>query len=207
MNLPMPTPSPWGGRGQFPSWEPSLPLHRTTQNRIRLEIVQLALDLRAWMPILALTGKARLWGPRRLRIRLFSAAAQLVTTARRRHLRFARHWPWTDMITAAIKRLEALPEPRLTSQVRSCEPDEPAGDVEPAPTDATARAVALPTRPEQPKRPTEEVNGPSRKIEVSSAPLMPTSTPSARRAAPSAANRTASGRSHQANRRHVSSRK
>lgn len=45
--------------------------------------------------MLALTGKARLWEPRRLRFRLFSAAAQLVTTGRRRILRLARHWPWT----------------------------------------------------------------------------------------------------------------
>jgi hypothetical protein len=63
------------------------------------------------MPMLALTGKVRLWEPRRLRIRLFSAAAQLVTTARRRHLKFATHWPWTDVITDAIERLQALPNP------------------------------------------------------------------------------------------------
>ncbi|MFF3404454.1 IS1380 family transposase [Streptomyces sp. NPDC002659] len=69
----------------------NLPLHDSAQNQIWLEIVQLALDLLAWMPMLALTGKARLWEPRRLRLRLFSAAAQLVTTARRRHLRFAHH--------------------------------------------------------------------------------------------------------------------
>lgn len=89
----------------------NLPLHDTAQNRIWLEIVQLALDLLAWMPMPALTGKARLWEPRRLRLRLFSAAAQLVTTARRRHLRFARHWPWTDVITGALQRLDTLPNP------------------------------------------------------------------------------------------------
>jgi len=89
----------------------NLPLHATAQNQIWLEIVQLALDLLAWMPMLALTGKVRLWEPRRLRIRLFSAAAQLVTTARRRHLKFATHWPWTDVITDAIERLQALPNP------------------------------------------------------------------------------------------------
>jgi Transposase DDE domain group 1 len=89
----------------------NLPLHDTAQNQIWLEIVQLALDLLAWLPMLALTGKPRLWEPRRLRLRLFSAAAQLVTTGRRRHLRFTRHWPWTDVITAAIQRLDALPNP------------------------------------------------------------------------------------------------
>jgi hypothetical protein len=76
-----------------------------------VEIIQIALDLLAWMPMLALTGKPRLWEPRRLRLRLVAAAAQLVTTARRRHLRFARHWPWTNVITDALARLEALPNP------------------------------------------------------------------------------------------------
>ncbi|MEU3073438.1 IS1380 family transposase [Streptomyces laurentii] len=89
----------------------NLPLHDTAQNQIWLEIVQIALDLLAWMPMLALTGETRGWEPRQLRLRLFSAAAQIVTTARRRHLRFARHWPWTDVITAALARLDALPNP------------------------------------------------------------------------------------------------
>ncbi|MFF2361309.1 IS1380 family transposase [Streptomyces sp. NPDC058122] len=89
----------------------NLPLHDTAQNRIWLEIVQLALDLLAWMPMLALTGETRRWEPKRLRLRLFSAAGQLVTTGRRRWLRLARHWPWTQIITAAFDRLQALPNP------------------------------------------------------------------------------------------------
>jgi hypothetical protein len=63
------------------------------------------------MPMLALTGEIRRWEPRRLRFRLLSAAAQIVTTARRRYLRFADHWPWNDVITDALTRLEALPNP------------------------------------------------------------------------------------------------
>jgi hypothetical protein len=89
----------------------NLPLHHTAQNKLWLEIVQIALDLLAWMPMLALTSQARLWEPRRLRFRLFSAAAQLVTTGRRRILRIARHWPWTGEITAALERLALLPNP------------------------------------------------------------------------------------------------
>ncbi|MFJ4623029.1 IS1380 family transposase [Streptomyces sp. NPDC088812] len=89
----------------------NLPLHRTAQNRVWLEIVQIALDLLAWMPMLALTGKARLWEPRRLRLRLFTAAGQLVTTGRRRILRLARHRPWTSHITAALDRITQLPDP------------------------------------------------------------------------------------------------
>ncbi|WP_406405248.1 IS1380 family transposase [Streptomyces sp. NBC_01643] len=89
----------------------NLPLHDTAQNRIWLEIVQIALDLLAWMPMLALTAETRRWEPKRLRLRLFSAAAQLVTTGRRRWLRFTTRWPWTDVITRAIQRLAALPNP------------------------------------------------------------------------------------------------
>ncbi|CCK32806.1 transposase [Streptomyces davaonensis JCM 4913] len=89
----------------------NLPLHDTAQNGIWLEIVQIALDLLAWMPMLALTGQTRLWEPRRLRLRLFSAAGQLVTTGRRRILRLAHHWPWTHEITDALERLAPLPNP------------------------------------------------------------------------------------------------
>jgi Transposase DDE domain group 1 len=89
----------------------NLPLHGFAQNQIWLEIVQLALDLLAWMPMLALTGRTRRWEPKKLRFRLFSAAAQLVTTGRRRYLRLAAHWPWTDVISTAADRLQALPNP------------------------------------------------------------------------------------------------
>lgn len=89
----------------------NLPLHDTAQNQIWLEIMQIALDLLAWMPMLALTGPARLWEPRRLRLRLFSVAAQLTTTGRRRILRLSKHWPWTGEITDALQRLAALPNP------------------------------------------------------------------------------------------------
>lgn len=89
----------------------NLPLHQAAQNRIWLEIVQLALELLAWMPMLALTGEPRRWEPRRLRLRLFSAAAQLITTGRTRRLRLAGHWPWTHVITDAIERLQILPNP------------------------------------------------------------------------------------------------
>ncbi|WP_030299570.1 IS1380 family transposase [Streptomyces katrae] len=88
----------------------NLPLHDATQNQIWLEIIQV-LDMLAWMPLLALTGQARLWEPRRLRLRLFSTTAQLIITGRRRYLRLAKHWPWTGVITDALDRLQALPNP------------------------------------------------------------------------------------------------
>jgi hypothetical protein len=89
----------------------NLPLHDTAQNQLWLEIVSLALDLLAWMPMLALTAEARRWEPKRLRLRLFSTAAQLVNTGRRRWLRLPPRWPWTDLLTQAIGRLQTLPSP------------------------------------------------------------------------------------------------
>lgn len=74
-------------------------------------MVQIVLALLSWMPMLALTGRPRCWEPRRLRLRLFSTAAQLVTTGRRRILHLATHWPWTDLINQALHRLAALPNP------------------------------------------------------------------------------------------------
>jgi Transposase DDE domain group 1 len=63
------------------------------------------------MPMLSLTGDTRCWEPKRLRFRLFSAAAQLVHTGRRHWLRFTTRWPWTGVITNAMDRLQALPNP------------------------------------------------------------------------------------------------
>lgn len=93
----------------------NLPLHGTTQNQIWLEIASLALDLLAWLPMLALDGAARRWEPKKMRLRLFSAAARLVSTARTRHLRFSDRNPWTKLIIAAIGRLHTLAPPQPAS--------------------------------------------------------------------------------------------
>ncbi|MGW4443915.1 transposase [Streptomyces sp. NPDC004682] len=78
-------------------------------------------------PCSPLTDQARLWEPRRLRFRLFSAAAQLVTTGRRRILRLARHWPWTGEISAALERLALLPNPGCDQRIPlSLQEEEPA---------------------------------------------------------------------------------
>ncbi|WP_151484119.1 IS1380 family transposase [Streptomyces albicerus] len=89
----------------------NLPLHDTAQNQIWLEIISLALDLLAWMPMLALTAETRRWEPKKLRLRLFSAAAHLIHTGRRHRLQLPDRWPWTHVITHAIHRLQSLPNP------------------------------------------------------------------------------------------------
>jgi hypothetical protein len=85
----------------------NLPLHGFDQNRIWIEIVCLAQELTAWLQLLALHDHhARRWEPKRLRLRLFSAAARLARHARRQQLHFATHWPWTNLITTALTRLQ-----------------------------------------------------------------------------------------------------
>jgi hypothetical protein len=87
----------------------NLPLKGFAQNQVWCEIVALACDLLAWTQMLALTGTARRWEPKRLRLRLFSAAGRLVRGGRRLRLRLAERWPWSAEITAAVTRLQALP--------------------------------------------------------------------------------------------------
>jgi hypothetical protein len=90
----------------------NLPLHGFDQNQLWCEIVALASELTAWMQLLALTGHpARRWEPKRLRLRLFSAAGRLVRGGRRLRLRLPTRWRWADLIATAAARLQALPAP------------------------------------------------------------------------------------------------
>jgi hypothetical protein len=85
----------------------NLPLHGFDANRIWIEIVCLAAELTTWMQMLALHDHpARRWEPKRLRLRLLSAAARLARHARQTRLRFAAHWPWTGLIITALAHLQ-----------------------------------------------------------------------------------------------------
>ena len=86
----------------------SLPLQGYAQNQIWCEIVALACDLLAWTQMLALTGEARRWEPKRLRLRLFACAGRIVRGSRRLRLRIPASWPWATEITTAITRLQGL---------------------------------------------------------------------------------------------------
>ena len=87
----------------------NLPLKGFAQNQLWCEIVSLACELLAWTQMLALTGTARRWEPKRLRLRLFSAAGRLARGGRRLRLRLAERWPWARQITTAVTRLQAIP--------------------------------------------------------------------------------------------------
>lgn len=90
----------------------NLPLHRFDQNQLWCELIALATDLTAWMQMLALTDQsARRWEPKKLRLRIFSAAGRLVRGSRRLRLRLAARWQWADLITTATTHLQTLPAP------------------------------------------------------------------------------------------------
>ena len=80
----------------------------TSRNQIWCQIVALACELIAWTQMLALTGAARRWEPKKLRLRLFCDAGRIVRSRRRFRLRLAARWPWAATITVAIGRLQAL---------------------------------------------------------------------------------------------------
>jgi Transposase DDE domain group 1 len=86
----------------------NLPLQGYAQNQVWCEIVALACELLAWTQMLAFTGAARRWEPKRLRLRIFTCAGRIVRGSRRLRLRLAQNWPWARDITTAITRLQAL---------------------------------------------------------------------------------------------------
>jgi Transposase DDE domain group 1 len=87
----------------------NLPLTGFDQNQVWCEIVALACELLARTQMLALTGEARRWEPKRLRLRVFAVAGRLARGGRRLRLRFAERWPWAGQLTAAVTRLQAIP--------------------------------------------------------------------------------------------------
>lgn len=53
----------------------------------------LARELTAWAQMIALTGKARRWEPKRLWLRIFPIAGRLACSGRSLRLRLAKTWP------------------------------------------------------------------------------------------------------------------
>lgn len=87
----------------------NLPLHAFDKNRIWLEIACLAYELLTWTQLLAFGDQpARAWEPKRLRLRLLTVAARLITTGRRRKLRLSRRWPWADLVIDGHRQLAAI---------------------------------------------------------------------------------------------------
>jgi Transposase DDE domain group 1 len=89
----------------------NLPLHDVSQNQIWIAVVMLAAELTAWMQMLALTDtEARVWEPKRLRLRLFSIAGSIAHHSRRTWLHLSAHAPHVELVTAGLTRLHGLPQ-------------------------------------------------------------------------------------------------
>src|SRR5215207_6454394 len=72
----------------------NLPLQAFDKNQLWLEVAQLAAELLTWTQLLAWGDQpARLWEPKRLRLRLLAVASRIITTSRRRILRLSQRWP------------------------------------------------------------------------------------------------------------------
>ena len=90
----------------------NLPLQGFAQNRIWCAIVALAVEITAWMQMLALSGhQARRWEPKRLRLRLFTLPATIARTGRQVRLHLATKAPWVDLVNEGVLRLRALAVP------------------------------------------------------------------------------------------------
>lgn len=87
----------------------NLPLQAFGKNEIWLELAALAYELLTWTQLLAWPDHAaRSWEPKRLRLRLLSVAARVITSGRRRFLRISRGWPWSDLLITGQRNLIAL---------------------------------------------------------------------------------------------------
>jgi hypothetical protein len=97
-------------RGLKDTGATNLPLQAFDKNQLWLELAQLAAELLTWTQVLAWHDQpARLWEPKRMRLRLLAVAGRVITTSRRRILRLSQRWPWADLVIGGHRRLAALP--------------------------------------------------------------------------------------------------
>lgn len=96
-------------RGLKDTGATNLPLQAFDKNQLWLELAQLAAELLAWTQLLAWHDQpARLWEPKRMRLRLLAVAGRVITTGRRRILRLSQRWPWADLVVGGHRRLAAI---------------------------------------------------------------------------------------------------
>jgi hypothetical protein len=87
----------------------NLPLQAFAKNQLWLELAQLAGEILVWTQLLAWHDRpARVWEPKRMRLRLLAVAGRVITTGRRRILRLSGRWPWADLVVGGHRRLAAI---------------------------------------------------------------------------------------------------
>jgi hypothetical protein len=80
-------------------------------NQAWCTLLALAMDLLAWLQLLALEGRLARAEPATLRADLFDIPAKLTDHARRRELKLDPAWPASHDVVKAWDRVQALPEP------------------------------------------------------------------------------------------------
>jgi hypothetical protein len=87
----------------------NLPLQAVAKNQLWLELAHLAAEILVWTQLLAWHDRpARVWEPKRMRLRLLAVAGRVITTGRRRILRLSGRWPWADLVVGGHRRLAAI---------------------------------------------------------------------------------------------------
>ena len=88
----------------------NLPCEAFVRNEAWLQLVLIAQDLHAWAQTLCFDGELAVAEPKKLRHRVWHAAALIAHTGRQTIVRFQQSWPWTTHIVIAFQRLRiALP--------------------------------------------------------------------------------------------------
>jgi hypothetical protein len=88
----------------------NLPCEDFVRNQAWLQLVLIAQDLHAWTQALCFDGALAVAEPKKLRHRVWHAAAVIARSGRQTIVRFQRSWPWTTDIVIAFQRLRvALP--------------------------------------------------------------------------------------------------
>jgi Transposase DDE domain group 1 len=88
----------------------NLPCNDVVCNDAWLQLVLIAQDLIAWTQALCFDGALKIAEPKRLRHRVFHAAAAVAHSGGQVIVRFQRTWPWVNDIVTAFTRLRvALP--------------------------------------------------------------------------------------------------
>ena len=115
------------------------------QNRIWCAIVALAVEITAWMQMLALNGhQARRWEPKRLRLRLFTLPATIARTGRQVRLHLATKAPWVDLVNEGVRRLRASRSPDREHLTRPNNHRATPDHLESAPTRDDTRVTVTP---------------------------------------------------------------
>jgi hypothetical protein len=83
----------------------NLPCADVVCNDAWLQLVLIAQDLIAWAQALCFDGQLKIAEPKRLRHRVFHAAATVAHSGGQVIVRFQRTWPWVDDIVTAFTRL------------------------------------------------------------------------------------------------------